>query len=59
MQDDISRFPSRAWSRPPVIDLTQLTIATAYANEWSQLLALSEPLNWTPRWSAPEYRIGS
>src|SRR3954468_14419777 len=26
MQDDINRFPSRAWGRPPVVDLTQLTI---------------------------------
>jgi len=29
MQDDISRFPSRAWSRPPVVDLTQIAIARA------------------------------
>jgi hypothetical protein len=34
-------------------------IANAYANEWSQLLALSEQLNWQDRWAAPEYRIGS
>ena len=33
-------------------------IADAYAREWAQLLALSEPLNWTDRWSAPEYRFG-
>jgi hypothetical protein len=34
-------------------------IACAYANEWAQLLALSEPLNWQDRWATPEYRIGS
>jgi hypothetical protein len=34
-------------------------IADAYAREWAQILALSEPLDWQARWSAPEYRIGS
>ena len=33
-------------------------IADAYAREWAQILALSEPLDWTERWSAPEYRFG-
>jgi hypothetical protein len=34
-------------------------IAAAYAREWAQLLALSEPLDWEARWCAPEYRIGT
>jgi hypothetical protein len=34
-------------------------IAAAYAREWAQILALSEPLDWEDRWSAPEYRIGT
>ncbi|WP_146036505.1 phospholipase D-like domain-containing protein [Pseudotabrizicola formosa] len=35
------------------------SVATAYVNEWSQILALSERLNWESDWAAPEYRIGS
>lgn len=34
-------------------------IATAYANEWAQIFALSEPLNWEHDWVAPEFRIGT
>jgi phosphatidylserine/phosphatidylglycerophosphate/cardiolipin synthase-like enzyme len=34
-------------------------IAAAYAWEWSQILAFSEPLDWESRWCAPEYRIGT
>ena len=34
-------------------------IAEAYANEWGQLMALSEPLDWEYNWVAPEFRIGS
>jgi hypothetical protein len=34
-------------------------VAGAYAREWAQILALSEPLDWEDRWCAPEYRIGT
>jgi len=34
-------------------------IAEAYAHEWAQILAFSEPLDWESRWCAPEYRIGT
>jgi hypothetical protein len=34
-------------------------VATAYAHEWAQIFALSEPLDWTTPWCEPEYRIGS
>lgn len=34
-------------------------IAEAYFEEWSQIAAISEPLDWTSDWCAPEWRIGS
>lgn len=34
-------------------------VASAFAREWSQILALSEKLDWTSDWVEPEYRIGS
>ena len=34
-------------------------IANAYAEEFSNIFALSEPLDWTSQWVAPQYRIGS
>lgn len=34
-------------------------IAAAYAEEFGSIFGLSEPLNWSSEWVAPEYRIGS
>lgn len=34
-------------------------VAEAYANEFGNILALSEPLNWFRDWVAPEWRIGT
>jgi phosphatidylserine/phosphatidylglycerophosphate/cardiolipin synthase-like enzyme len=34
-------------------------IASAYANEWAQIFALSEPLDWENEWITPEYRVGT
>ena len=34
-------------------------IAEAYYNEFCQIFALSEPLDWTSEWCAPEFRIGT
>jgi phosphatidylserine/phosphatidylglycerophosphate/cardiolipin synthase-like enzyme len=34
-------------------------IAQAYANEFSQVAALSEPLNWEDPWCSPEWRCGT
>lgn len=34
-------------------------IARAYFNEWQQIVALSEPLDWTSDWVEPEWRIGT
>lgn len=31
----------------------------AFLNEWAQVFALSEPLDWTSDWCEPEYRIGT
>lgn len=41
------------------IILTDERIARAYLGEFSQVAALSEPLNWDDDWCAPEWRIGS
>lgn len=35
------------------------SIATAYMNEWSQIRALSEPLDWDSEWCCPDQRIGT
>lgn len=34
-------------------------IAQAYAREWSHVLAMSEPLDWTSEYVEPEWRFGS
>jgi len=34
-------------------------IVNAFYQEWGQIVALSEPLDWTSRWAAPEFRIGT
>ena len=34
-------------------------IAEAYYNEFCQIFALSEPLDWTSKWCEPELRIGT
>ena len=39
--------------------IQDMSIAAAYYGEWAQILALSEELNWTVNWCAPEWRIGS
>lgn len=35
------------------------TLALAFAKEWAQIYALSEPLDWASEWVAPQYRIGT
>lgn len=39
--------------------IRDLKIAEHYANEWSQIGAFSEPLDWGSEWCAPEWRIGT
>lgn len=38
---------------------TDPNLVAAYCQEWQQVLALSEPLDWESDWCAPEFRIGS
>lgn len=35
------------------------TVVKAYFDEWQQIMALSETLDWRSEWIAPEWRIGS
>ena len=35
------------------------TIAEAYMREYTQIFALSEPLDWTHKYCAPEFRVGT
>lgn len=39
--------------------ISDMDIATAYLNEFVQIYALSEPLNWENDWCSPTLRIGS
>lgn len=34
-------------------------ICRSYLKEWGQIFALSENLDWSKSWCAPEYRIGT
>jgi hypothetical protein len=34
-------------------------IAMAFAQEWANVYSLSEPLDWTSSWVAPQHRIGT
>jgi hypothetical protein len=34
-------------------------IAFSYMQEWAQIAAISEPLDWTSEWVQPEWRIGT
>lgn len=39
--------------------ITEPAIVQAYYQEYQQIAAMSEPLNWKTYWSAPEWRLGS
>lgn len=39
--------------------ITEPAIVQAYFEEFGQIMALSEPLDWSAEWSEPEWRIGS
>ena len=39
--------------------IDDLSVVRAYVKEFSQVFALSESLDWTSPWAAPEYRIGT
>ena len=42
-----------------VVVIQSPVLAGAYLNEWAQILALSEPLDWEQEWVAPTWRIGT
>lgn len=42
-------------SRENAIYIEDFSIAKSYFQEWSNILALSEPLNWEREWHAPDY----
>lgn len=41
------------------VEIHDETIAEAYLQEFARVAAISEPLDWTSTWAAPEWRIGS
>lgn len=41
-----------------VVVLQSSKIVEAYVNEWEQIVALSEPLDWKYTWATPEWHIG-
>ena len=46
-----------SWENSLIIK--DVTIAQAYLDEWCQLLALSEQLDWEDPYVAPQWRIGT
>lgn len=39
--------------------ISDTNIVNAYFQEWEQIEAMSEPLNWDTDWIAPEWRLGT
>jgi hypothetical protein len=39
--------------------LTDPKLVRAYYDEWEQIVAISEPLDWEKDWAEPEWRIGT
>jgi hypothetical protein len=39
--------------------LTDPSVVQSYFHEWEQIEAISEPLDWTEDWSAPQWRVGT
>ena len=54
---NLSYTAACSWENAVIIDDER--IAIAYAREWAQIFAFSEPLNWEDEWCAPEYRLGT
>jgi hypothetical protein len=42
-----------------IVIISSEEIAWAYYHEWTQVLAISEPLDWTEPYVEPEWRLGS
>ena len=54
---NLSYTATCSWENAVIID--DKCIANAFAYEWAQIFAFSEPLNWEDEWCAPEYRLGT
>lgn len=46
-------------SRENAVLIESCEVARAYLDEWAQLVALSEPLDWNSQYIEPEFRIGT
>lgn len=46
-------------SRENAVLIESHQLAAAYAREWFQVYAISEPLDWESEWCEPQYRIGT
>ena len=46
-------------SRESAYIIRDPVIVNAHFNEWAQIAALSEPLDWASEWVDPEWRLGS
>jgi len=46
-------------SRENAVVINSDSVAKCYVEEWAKVLAMSEPLDWSKEWSAPEWRIGT
>ena len=54
---NMSRNAKRSFENALFIEDAKL--ARIYYQEWGQIMALSEPLDWEHEWVAPEWRIGT
>ena len=52
---NLSLAAKTSWENAVLIENDE--VADAYASEFAQITAFSEPLNWENDWVAPEYRI--
>jgi hypothetical protein len=39
--------------------LTEKSVVDAFFREWGQIMAISEPLDWSSDWCEPEWRVGT
>jgi phosphatidylserine/phosphatidylglycerophosphate/cardiolipin synthase-like enzyme len=48
-----------AMSLENALAITDPTVVQTYFREWEQVLALSEPLDWSSDWCEPQWRVGT
>ena len=54
---NMTQMGSDSWENSLILENPE--IARAYLNEWTQLFAMSEPLDWTSPYVNPQWRIGT